>query len=121
MQTTSSRLNRSDALCAETQSLCVDSLTRRSPCGESRYSKSIEGARPHHRRHQTVTKPNANSELVLDPPPPIKAMLTFLNHDASTEETTTPQTEMTLSDLIGFGDVMKQLNDLSLYSKEVQD
>ena len=48
-------------------------------------------------------------------------MLTFLNHDASTEETTTPQTEMTLSDLIGFGDVMKQLNDLSLYSKEVQD
>ena len=48
-------------------------------------------------------------------------MLTFLNHDASTEETTIPQTEMTLSDLIGFGDVMKQLNDLSLYSKEVQD
>ena len=48
-------------------------------------------------------------------------MLTFLNHDASTEETTTPQTEMTLSDLIGFGDVMKQLNDLSLYSKDAQN
>mgnify|MGYP003114484107 FL=1 len=48
-------------------------------------------------------------------------MLTFVNHEAPTEETTTPQTEMTLSDLIGFGDVMKQLNDLSLYSKEVQD
>ena len=48
-------------------------------------------------------------------------MLTFLNHDAATEETTTPQTEMTLSDLIGFGDVMKQLNDLSLYSKDAQN
>ena len=48
-------------------------------------------------------------------------MLTFVNHNASTEESTAPQTEMTLSDLIGFGDVMKQLNDLSLYSKEVQD
>ena len=48
-------------------------------------------------------------------------MLNFLTQDASTEETTTPQTEMTLSDLIGFGDVMQQLNDLSLYSKEVQD
>ena len=48
-------------------------------------------------------------------------MLTFVNQNASTEETTTPQSEMTLSDLVGFGDVMKQLNDLSLYSKEVQD
>ena len=48
-------------------------------------------------------------------------MLISVNHNASTEETTTPQSEMTLSDLVGFGDVMKQLNDLSLYSKEVQD
>ena len=48
-------------------------------------------------------------------------MLTFVNHEAPTEETTTPHTEMTLSDLIGFGDVMKQLNDLSLYSKDAQN
>ena len=48
-------------------------------------------------------------------------MLTFVNHDAPAEESTGAQTEMTLSDLIGFGDVMKQLNDLSLDSKEVQD
>ena len=71
------------------------------------------------------TRPSLNPTRTANwfsiPPLPIKAMLTFLNHDASTEETTTPQTEMTLSDLIGFGDVMKQLNDLSLYSKEVQD
>ena len=30
-----------DLLRAETQSLCVDSLTRRSPCGESRYTKDM--------------------------------------------------------------------------------
>lgn len=47
-------------------------------------------------------------------------MLTFVNHNAPAEETTTPQTEMTLSDLIGFGDVMQQLTELSLYSKDPQ-
>lgn len=44
----------------------------------------------------------------------------FLNQDVPSEENTTPQTETSLSDLIGFGEVMEQLTELSIYSKAPQ-
>lgn len=41
-------------------------------------------------------------------------MLISVIHDSFTKEITTPQVEMTLFDLIGFGDVMQSLTEVSL-------
>jgi|TARA_A100001011_G_scaffold392064_1_gene478821 hypothetical protein len=45
-------------------------------------------------------------------------MLVLNQTENTTEETTYAETEFTLSDLIGFNDVMRQLDGLSAYKKE---
>ena len=49
---------------------------------------------------------------------PPKPMLVLNQTENTTEETTYAETEFTLSDLIGFNDVMRQLDGLSAYKKE---
>ncbi len=44
----------------------------------------------------------------------------LLNQDVPSEENTTPPTETSLFDLFGFGEVMEQLTELSIYSKAPQ-
>ena len=48
-------------------------------------------------------------------------MLVLNQTETTTEETTYAETEFTLSDLIGFNDVMRQLDSLSAYKKDIKN
>jgi len=48
-------------------------------------------------------------------------MLVLNQTENTTEETTYAETEFTLGDLVGFNDVMRQLDVLSAYKKEINN
>ena len=48
-------------------------------------------------------------------------MLVLNQTENTTEETTYAEKEFTLGDLIGFNDVMRQLDGLSAYKKEIKN
>ena len=48
-------------------------------------------------------------------------MLVLNQTETTTEETAYAETEFTLGDLVGFSDVMRQLEGLSAYKKEINN